>query len=184
MAVALNNINLKDSSGDFTSLDSIVYPVRSVYMSKDYTTPASIFGGTWSEIYWKGDLGNLGNNSTDIVTDTKFTDIHLSGYCRNGNTVLRAYTTGINLKSFWGDSSTYIGAIDDTYAPQLTSYFMFGWSASGAWLSLKVETDGKVYIYPRYLDSSSIVDIATFDLCASWTRKPSDNNYYAWYRTA
>lgn len=67
MATTLANISIKDNSS-WNTLLNLVYPVGSFYLSQNSTSPASRFGGTWSQLnddkYLRcGTWGSGGSNS-------------------------------------------------------------------------------------------------------------------------
>ena len=49
MATTLANINIKDNSSWNTYLN-LIYPIGSYYISNTSTSPASRFGGSWSQV--------------------------------------------------------------------------------------------------------------------------------------
>ena len=73
----------KASSTDYdtawTSLVNLVYPVGSIYMSVNSTSPQTLFGGTWEEIQARFLLGNssltpagsTGGESSHILTTSE-----------------------------------------------------------------------------------------------------------------
>ena len=71
MATTLANISIKDNSSWNTYLD-LIYPVGSIYISYTSTSPATRFGGTWSQIssrflYCTTGVGTGGSNTHTLT---------------------------------------------------------------------------------------------------------------------
>lgn len=72
------NINVwVDTSGTATSLTDLIYPVGSIYMSVNSTSPATLFGGTWQQIQ---DTFLLSAGSTYTAGDTGGAEKHTHEY--------------------------------------------------------------------------------------------------------
>lgn len=50
MAITLSNLNFKGSDNSWASLLDLVYPVGSLYISREPTSPAALFGGGWFQL--------------------------------------------------------------------------------------------------------------------------------------
>lgn len=73
MATTLANISIKDNSSWNTYLD-LIYPVGSIYIAYTFTSPATRFGGTWSQIssrflYCTTGVGTRGSNTHTLTVD-------------------------------------------------------------------------------------------------------------------
>lgn len=69
----LNNVSIKDGSSWVTYLN-MIYPVGSIYIAFTSTSPATRFGGTWSQIsgrflYCTTSTGTGGNNNHTLTVD-------------------------------------------------------------------------------------------------------------------
>ena len=68
MAITLSNLNFKDSSNNsWASLLDLVYPVGSLYISRESTSPAALFGGGWfqlSDVLIAAEGPNMGDVNT------------------------------------------------------------------------------------------------------------------------
>jgi len=78
-----------------------VYPIGSIYMSFNSTSPASLFGGTWELIQSKfllgtDDLANIGNTGGEA---THLLTIDEMPYHRHTITTYRQYETGTSTDS-------------------------------------------------------------------------------------
>lgn len=69
MATTLADISIKDGSSWKTYLN-LIYPVGSVYSSYTSTSPASLFGGSWSAITGKFPYYNAGTGTGGSNTHT------------------------------------------------------------------------------------------------------------------
>ena len=71
MATTLANISIKDNSNWNTYLN-LIYPVGSYYISNTSTSPASRFGGSWSQISGRFLYAatSIGNGNYDAATHT------------------------------------------------------------------------------------------------------------------
>ena len=49
----------------FVNLGQVVYPIGSIYMSTNSTSPANIFGGSWSQI--SGNVCLMAGNSVGNI---------------------------------------------------------------------------------------------------------------------
>lgn len=60
----MSNIKYRDDNGDFVDLIDPLdyYPVGSLYLSYDSTSPADLFGGTWNQM--TGRFLYMGNNTS------------------------------------------------------------------------------------------------------------------------
>ena len=69
----LNNVSIKDGSSWVTYLN-MIYPVGSIYIAFNNTSPATRFGGTWSQItsrflYCTTNTDTGGNNNHTLTID-------------------------------------------------------------------------------------------------------------------
>lgn len=73
MATTLADISIKDNSSWHTYLN-LIYPVGSIYIAYTSTSPATRFGGTWSQIsgrflYCTTNTGTGGHNDITLTID-------------------------------------------------------------------------------------------------------------------
>ena len=73
MATTLANISIKDNSSWNTYLN-LIYPVGSIYIAYTSTSPATRFGGTWSQIssrflYCTTGVGTGGSNTHTLTVN-------------------------------------------------------------------------------------------------------------------
>ena len=89
-----------------------LYPVGSIYMSTENTSPASMFGGTWEQIKDKfllsaGDTysaGATGGEASHMLTQTEMARIRLLASAQPGNDYGMILSSSIWTK---GDGSSY-----------------------------------------------------------------------------
>ena len=85
-----------------------MYPVNSIYISTNSTSPASLYGGSW-ERYGKGrTLVSVNESDTDFTagkTGGEKTHLHklpdLFAHLTMGGTEIRATTTSLNSSTVW-----------------------------------------------------------------------------------
>ena len=65
-SITANTINSNSSSGiiDNTTICNLIYPVGSIYMSVNATSPATLFGGTWESISGYYVYAGVGGNTS------------------------------------------------------------------------------------------------------------------------
>lgn len=89
----LNLINALGSKKlDKSALMNLIYPVGSIYASRQATSPASLFGGSWlqiKDVFLLGcgsrhSLGSFGGNETHTLTRAELPNIHLGPESGNG----------------------------------------------------------------------------------------------------
>ena len=68
MTITLSNLNFKDSSNNsWANLLDLVYPIGSIYISRNNVSPASAMGGSWAALNGvllaagNGDMGAIDN---------------------------------------------------------------------------------------------------------------------------
>ena len=125
------NIYYKNGSS-WTSFLSIVYPVVSIYLTINYTIPANLVGGTWSEL--KGRYYLRSYTGTDI------------GYDDPGTTGGTNYITISNLPS-------HTHTISSSGAHRHSVYYSVNGTRSGAYWQANTEAgaDGTT---TSYMESS------------------------------
>lgn len=87
-----NLLNLINKKLDKSALMDLIYPVGSVYASRQSTSPASLFGGSWLQIKDvfllgcgpKHPLGSSGGSETHTLTRAELPNIHLGPESGNG----------------------------------------------------------------------------------------------------
>lgn len=117
MALALNQVNYKDSSS-WTSLIDMVYPKGSFYLYYNDNTPSSLFGGSWS----KTDAGNcLRSGAITKFSQNNGSDKHThmagSGYDKTYGLRVNQYMTYNNNTHaviYGWNRATYPGATTPT----------------------------------------------------------------------
>ena len=104
----ISNVGTPSEAGDALpkgSLLDLVYPVNSIYLSFSHTSPASLFGGTWTRIenqfLWAADangvIGNVGGESTHTLTVNEMPSHYHDGITTDGllNTHRMIYRNGV-----------------------------------------------------------------------------------------
>lgn len=67
MALSLSSISIKDGSGGWNNLLDLIYPVGSLHISREPTSPATLFGGSWfqlSDVLIAAEGPNMGDVNT------------------------------------------------------------------------------------------------------------------------
>ena len=122
---------LNDTKLDTSNLFNLVYPVGSIYMSVNSTSPATLFGGTWEQIQDKFLLasgstysnGSTGGSANSVVVNHTHnmgnTDYYFVGKKRTGQGVTKRVTvptSGSNYAYVSSDSSAFgnFSATDST----------------------------------------------------------------------
>lgn len=93
----LANVSIKDSSS-WTTMLNMIYPVGSYYLSTKSTSPANIFGGSWSALtgrflYCNNSTVTGGNNNAIVVSHNHSATSGSAG----------AHTHSLNLGSLGAD---------------------------------------------------------------------------------
>ena len=80
MAITISEKKIEDKDQNLLDTLNMVYPVGSIYMSVNSTSPASLFGGTWEQIkdrfllaagdtYMAGDSGGSASHSHTLSSN-------------------------------------------------------------------------------------------------------------------
>lgn len=170
----------------WTNILNLIYPVGTTYISKSSTSPATLFGGTWTQV--KGALlGATGANSFASAGKNggslKIAKTQLPQHAHN----IRYNLSGTNTTydSSWGNSGTgiYQGTdVSISNTVKETTMWMYNNLRTG---SAKV-TDGDISYYGASTTSNWISPLYAQKLVS-----PSGSNFlpyhygvYVWYRTA
>ena len=89
MAITLSNLNFKDSDNSWASLLDLVYPIGSVYISRNNNSPASVMGGSWSAL--NGVLLAAGDGDMGAIDN----DVHGSNYIGINNMPVHSHAVTI-----------------------------------------------------------------------------------------
>lgn len=124
----------------YVNLGQVMYPVGSIYQSWSATSPASLFGGSWSQItekflYCSNSAGGTGGASTVTLSIKQIpSHSHAINWCwnggRQGNANWRITVQGIDVASDYGtinDNAHAIvnnggGASHENMPPYVTCY--------------------------------------------------------------
>lgn len=110
-------------SADRQGLFNLIYPVGSIYMSVNSTSPATLFGGTWEQIKDRFLLasgssysaGATGGEATHTLTEDELPNI-------TGQFQSRLASNGANIIDAYGDGAfAALGKAGDTWAYLLPS---------------------------------------------------------------
>lgn len=184
------NGNVEVSTVDVSSIVDIIYPIGSLYWSKNSTDPATLFGGTWKQIKDKfilaaGDSyaqGATGGASTVILTTAQM-PTHTHGASTN-TTGAHSHTRGTmeitggvawsNLTSLQG--AFYQGSYQPSYgaANAHDDWKGIAFAASRSW-SGSTSSNG---------DHSHTVTVNNSGNGESHENMPPYVTYYCWERTA
>lgn len=205
----LGNVALEDSetapgpgTPQMTTLMNMVYPIGSIYMSVNATSPASLFGGTWEQIqnrfllaagstYTAGTTGGSATHTHTIAHTHTYAHTHTTPATTTGSHTLTIAEMPSHEHSFWynWDNNANVGGNWKIYM----KYTAYG--GSGSWpntsgLSNVAKTGGGGgHTHPQ-------VATTTNSQSASTTSAASDNNsgsastlppyltVYMWKRTA
>lgn len=137
MALALNQVNYKDSSS-WTSLIDMVYPVGSFYLCYNNNSPASLFGKDWTKLF---DGNCLRSGTTTTLSQNNGSDKHThmagSGYDMTYGLRVAQYVTYNSRNSaviFGWNTATYPGAKVPTAHSEKAESYTSGiyWGAGNA----------------------------------------------------
>ena len=98
----------------WTNILDLVYPVGSVYVAYNSTTPATRFGGTWTAIigrfpYFNAGTGTGGANTVTLTVD------QMPEHSHNSNCRVQWYEyTSWGIYAAWADSGTNLGTDRET----------------------------------------------------------------------
>jgi len=162
MSLTLSDISFKDSSSTFNSLDSIIYPVGSIYIRKstESVSPASLFGGTWSRVSTGFSIPHY--SAKDVTISSVPDKVTTTATCYNDVTFLRTYRSYDSLTATIPTSGLIVGEFSSAaWAPKETIHSPLLGVNNGAWLELEVSSGGVIKIVPRYATSS--LSISTWD---------------------
>ena len=116
MAITISEKKIEDKDQNLLDTLNMVYPVGSIYMSVNSTSPASLFGGTWERIKDRfllasGDTyaaGSTGGEATHTLTvDEMPTHTHKIDLFSSNvgiGTTLRDSQQGKPLSAKWGEN--------------------------------------------------------------------------------
>lgn len=112
MATTLNTISFKDSSAWHTLLN-LIYPKGTVFSSYVSTTPATLFGGTWSAItgrfpYYNAGTATGGSNTHTLTIAQMPKHNHKLSLRGNGNNISGGVDWGYGV-----NNSGYVGSAND-----------------------------------------------------------------------
>ena len=119
---SLNKTVPSDAYLSKSEIVNLIYPVGSVYISKNSTSPATLFGGTWSQIkdkflMTKGDTYTTAGGSATVTLTTNNLPSHTHGFTPSGTiTVTTDPTfTGDEITSSAGTAHSHgVGSINAT----------------------------------------------------------------------
>lgn len=184
------NGNVEVSTVDVSSIVDIIYPVGSLYWSKNPTNPATLFGGTWTQIKDKfilaaGDSyaqGATGGASTVTLTTAQM-PMHTHGASTN-TTGAHSHTRGtmeITGGMAWSNLTSLQGAFyQGQYRPSYgvanahNDWNGIAFAASRSW-SGSTSSNG---------DHSHTVTVNNSGNGESHENMPPYVTYYCWERTA
>ena len=143
-------------------MTNLIYPVGSYYMSNSSTSPAPLFGGSWTQVTSRFLYG-----STSVTTGGSNTHTHNYGMAMDEN-----------------NSAVASGGYD------AGMFYLYNYSTSGTYATV-ASTGGAVSTATRYVNSgggrqtvsSYIRQAATANASYSSTM-PSYRTCFMWYRTS
>lgn len=167
----MTQLYYKDDSDTWVNALDLIYPVHSIYMSIDESTPADLFGGTWN----KEDKITLSNfNRINITESQQWNDISFSAFYQNG-VVTAAASAGSSTQSIVigpAPRPTLIGSIKQQYAPYYRMEQMVG-VQDGIWIYMSVRPDAKVYLYTLFSKNNNTdIKIAGFNAALTYHCTP------------
>lgn len=150
----LANISIKDDQNWNTYLD-LIYPIGSIYISYNSTSPANLFGGSWSNI-----TGYFLRASSD--TDTGGSNSHTHQYGVSYGQYKNSVVSGEQL--LWNGSSWVNGTTKD-----------LGTKSRRVNAGLTTSLSSNSY---------TIDLLGSYTNTSSSSFLPKYQNVYCWYRTA
>ena len=135
----INATNLNKIENQLEALTNMIYPVGSIYLSVNNTSPATLFGGTWEQIkdtfllsagdtYTAGDTGGEATHTLTIdeIPSHQHSTIDIcsySGGSANARTGYGYEEVALNKSSYGnGVSATGGGQAHNNMPPYLTVY--------------------------------------------------------------
>lgn len=111
-----------------SSIVNLIYPVGSIYMSVNSTSPATLFGGTWVQLK---DRFLLGAGDTYSNGSTSGAATHTHGLSA-GYTMANAYGTSMRFKEKTVSSWTYNGVRNFSSSGSGSASQTYGWCLGGS----------------------------------------------------
>lgn len=146
----------------FISMTNLIYPVGSYYMSNSSTSPAPLFGGSWTQVTSRFLYG-----STSVTTGGSSTHTHYYGMAIDENT-----------------SAVASGGYD------VGLFYLYNYSTSGTYATV-TSSDGGATTGTRYVNSfgarqtvSSYVRQSATAAASYSSTMPLYRTCYMWYRTS
>lgn len=129
----LNSSNIYYEGGG-TTLDKILYPIGSIYMSVNSTNPSQLFGGTWTQIsgrflYCTTTSKTTGGSSTTGSTTLTVNQIPSHSHLIGKQTTGISASSGSTSATIWWDSNSGVastsvgGGQGHTHSQNLPPYF-------------------------------------------------------------
>lgn len=174
--LVVNSITTNSESGsnlDSTAVCNLIYPVGSIYLSVNSTSPASLFGGTWTQLKDRFLLGAG--------------DVYSNG-TTGGNAELQAHTHSIPSLSGTAASSTHTHIVT-TKTTSYGSGSQTNWRCL-SWPGTSADFSQTVYTNNGSADGSHTHNVTTNATTTGSTGSGSGKNMppyltvYMWKRTA
>lgn len=166
----------------FVNLLDIVYPTGSIYCSTSSTSPATSFGGTWSQI--KGAvLGATGANSFASAGNNggslKINKLQLP---QHAHEIGNGLNSNLDYDTSWGTEARTTSHGSSTARPESTSINMVNWSGGGAARII----DGDIMYCGKESNTNWIVPLYAKHLVSGGGQDYLPYHYgcYVWRRTA
>lgn len=168
MALSLSSVSVKDGSDSWNSLLDLVYPVGALYISREPTSPATLFGGTWfrlSDVLLAAEGPNMGD--VNAGGDTSPTG---SFYIGVNN--LPSHSHAVTIRS--------AGAHTHTINRSLMAYNADGhFAANGQYYTYRAATGITTTSNGAHTHTATCANVGNGE-----RYMPYHANYYMWRRTA
>lgn len=162
-----DTINDIIKSKDFSKIIDKIYPIDSIYISYNSTSPASLFGGSWVQIKDRF-LRAANDTSTGGADSRTLTTAQMPSHSHN--------TKGAYYFWKWGNTTATSGVVG-----QLVS-------AVGYWIVAtqfnKAQSENRVFTQQANAESSGASQTATTGSGSSVSTMPAYQDVYVWRRIA